>query len=155
MSSELSPLGGEFSCVSCGLVRAMALARMAASSASRSSVASVSAGGAKAISSCMGSEPPEAVCSVFAVRGGGIQVKTIGCRNQAKTKEAERTRCVDDTSIKITTRIVGLARVLPPVRLGGYEQFSRESLELNGRWYDELLVRDGRLAFRYSSSGFP
>ena len=81
MSSELSPPGGEFSFVSRGLVRAMALARMVASSASRSSVVSVSAGGAKAMSSCMGSEPPEAVCSVFVARGEGFQVKTIGCRS--------------------------------------------------------------------------
>ena len=69
MSSELSPSSGEFSFVSRGLVRAMALARMAASSASRSSVVSVSAGGAKSMLSCMGSEPPEAVCSVFTERG--------------------------------------------------------------------------------------
>ena len=46
MSSELSPSSGDFSFVSRGLVRAIALARMAASSASRSSVVSVSAGGA-------------------------------------------------------------------------------------------------------------
>lgn len=83
MSSELSPPSGEFSCVSIGLVRAMALARMAASSASRSSVASVSAGGKKAMSSGMGSELPEAVCSVFAGRGDRIQAKTKGCRRRA------------------------------------------------------------------------
>lgn len=81
MLSELSPSSGAFSFVSRGLVRAMALARMAASSASRSSVLSVSAGGAKAMSSGKGSEPPEAVCSVFAGRGGGIRVKTRGCRD--------------------------------------------------------------------------
>ncbi len=75
MSSELSPSSGEFSFISGGLVRAMALARMAASSASRSSVVSVSAGGAKVMSSGMGSEPPEAVCSVFAARGEGFKLK--------------------------------------------------------------------------------
>ena len=85
MSSELSPSSGEFSFVSRGLVRVMALARMAASSASRSSVVSVSAGGAKAMSSGVGSEPPEAVCSVFAGCGEGIQVKTGGCRISAKS----------------------------------------------------------------------
>jgi hypothetical protein len=42
---------------------------MAASSASRSSVLSVSAGGAKVMSLGMGSEPSEAVCCVFAARG--------------------------------------------------------------------------------------
>jgi len=84
MSSELSPSSGEFSFVSSGLVRAMALARMAASSDSRSSVASVSASGAKAMSLGMESEPPEAVCSVFAAGGGGIQGKTRSCRNAAK-----------------------------------------------------------------------
>lgn len=83
MSSELSPSSEEFSFVSRGLARAMALARMAASSASRSSVVSVSAGGAKAMSSCMGSEPPEAVCSVFTARGDGFQVETTGCRISA------------------------------------------------------------------------
>jgi hypothetical protein len=57
---------------------------MVASSASRSSVVSVSAGGAKAMSSCMGSEPPEAVCSVFAACGDRFQVKTRGCRSGAK-----------------------------------------------------------------------
>ena len=90
MSSELSPSSGEFSFVSRGLVRVMALARMAASSASRSSVVSVSAGGAKAMSSCMGSELREAVCSVFAGRGGGIQVKTKGCRRGAGCRVCER-----------------------------------------------------------------
>lgn len=84
MSSELSPSTGEFSCISSGLMRAMALARMVASSASLSSVESVSAGGAKAMSSCMGSEPSEAVCSVFAARGEGIQAKTGGYRGGAK-----------------------------------------------------------------------
>ena len=68
MSSELSPSSGEFPFVFGGLVRAMAPTRMAANSVSRSSVVSVSAGGAKAMSSGIGSEPPEAVCSVFAVR---------------------------------------------------------------------------------------
>ncbi len=84
MSSELSPSSGEFSFVARGLVRAMAPARMAASSASRSSVVSVSAGGAKAMLSCMGSEPLEAVYSVFTVHGRGTQVKTTGCRSRAK-----------------------------------------------------------------------
>jgi len=94
MSSELSPLSGEFSFISRGLVRAMALARMTASSTSRSSVVSVSAGGAKAMSSCMGSEPPEAVCSVFAGRGERIQVKTESCRGCAKRSEADGARDV-------------------------------------------------------------
>ena len=76
MSSELSRSSGDFSCVSGGLVRAMAPARMAASSVSRSLVLSVSAGSAKVMSSGMGSEPPEAVCSVFAASGKRIQVKT-------------------------------------------------------------------------------
>lgn len=67
MSSELSPSSREFSFLSGGLERTMALARMATSSVSRSSVVSVSAGGAKAMSLGMGSEPPEAVASVFAV----------------------------------------------------------------------------------------
>ncbi|WP_397542046.1 hypothetical protein [Roseovarius salis] len=76
MSSEQSPSSGEFSFVSGGLERAMALARMAASSASRSPVVSVSAGGAKVLSSGMGSELLEVICSVFAASGKGIQVKT-------------------------------------------------------------------------------
>lgn len=74
MSSELSPSSGEFSFVSGGLVRAMAPARMVASSASRSSVLSVSAGGAKVMSSGMGSEPREAICSVFAAWSKEFQV---------------------------------------------------------------------------------
>lgn len=73
MSSELSRSAGEFSFVSGGLVRAMTPARMAASSVSRSSVVSVSAGSAKVMSSGMGSEPPEAVCSVFASDGHNFQ----------------------------------------------------------------------------------
>jgi hypothetical protein len=77
MSSELSPSKGEFPFDFGALVRAMAPARMAASSVSRSSVVSVSAGGAKVIWSGMGSEPPEAVCSVFAGRSEGIQEKSI------------------------------------------------------------------------------
>jgi hypothetical protein len=56
---------------------------MAASSVSRSLVLSVSAGGAKMMSSGMGSEPPEAVCSVFAVCTKDFQAKTISCRNLA------------------------------------------------------------------------
>lgn len=92
MSSELSPSSGEFSFISRGLVRAMTLARMAASSASRSSVVSVSAGGAKAMSSCMGSEPPEAVCSVFAGRDEGLQAKTEGRRRREKISETGRLR---------------------------------------------------------------
>jgi len=92
MSSELSPSSGEFPFFSGGLVRAMALARMAASSVSRSSVVSVSAGGAKVLSSGMGSEPPEAVCSVFAGREGAFQGKTAGCRSGAKKGEGRRAR---------------------------------------------------------------
>lgn len=57
MSSELSLSSGEIPFVSIGLVRAMAPARIVTSSASRSFVVSVSAGGAKAMLSCMGSEP--------------------------------------------------------------------------------------------------
>jgi len=76
MSSELSPSNGEFPFISSGLVREMALARMVVSSASRSSVVSVSAGGAKVLSSGMGSEPCEAVCSVFAVRCRKFQAKS-------------------------------------------------------------------------------
>ena len=93
MSSELSPSSGEFSFIPRGLVRIMASARMAASSASRSSVVSVSAGGAKAMSSGMGSEPPEAVCSVFAACGGQLQAKTGGCRSGAKQNEIDRACC--------------------------------------------------------------
>lgn len=84
MSSELSPSSGEFPFIFSGLVRTMALARIAASSASRSSVVSVSAGGAKVMSSGMGSEPLEAVYSVFTGHGRGTQVKTTGCRSRAK-----------------------------------------------------------------------
>ncbi len=91
MSSELSPSSGEFSFGSRGLVRAMALARMAANSASRSFVVSVSASGAKAMSSGMGTEPPEAVCSVFAATGEGFQGKTTGGRNQASGRVLLRT----------------------------------------------------------------
>lgn len=92
MSSELSLSRGEFSFVSGGLVRVMALVRMAASSASRSSVVRVSAGGAKVLSSCMGSEPPEAVCSVFAACSARTQAKTMGCRSGAKKAEGRRAR---------------------------------------------------------------
>lgn len=101
MSSELSPSSGEFSFVSRGLVRAMALARMAASSASRSSVVSVSAGGAKAMSSCMGSEPPEAVCSVFAACCGKIQVKTGGWRKCEKLRVGERVRGLQALKVSV------------------------------------------------------
>lgn len=80
MSSELSPSNGEFSFVSRGLVRAMAAARMVISSASLSSVLSVSADGAKVMSLGMGSEPPEAVCSVFAAGGVRNQAGTGSCR---------------------------------------------------------------------------
>ena len=73
MSSEQSPSSGEFLFVSGGLERAMALARMVDSSVSRSWVVSVSTGGAKVRSSDMGSERPEAVCSVFASEGHDFQ----------------------------------------------------------------------------------
>jgi len=43
-------------------------------------VVSVSAGGAKAMSLGMGSEPPEAVCSLIPSLGRGFQVKTSSCR---------------------------------------------------------------------------
>ena len=92
MSSELSPSRGEFPFVSGGLVRVMALARMAASSACRSSVVRVSAGGAKVMSLGMASEPTEAVCSVFAGRQGVIQAKTEGCRSGEQLQEAKRAR---------------------------------------------------------------
>lgn len=59
MPSALSSSIGELSFVSSDLVCAMALARIAASAVSRSSLVSVSAGSAKVASSCMGSEPPE------------------------------------------------------------------------------------------------
>ena len=84
MSSELSPSSGDFSFISGGLVRAMALARMAASSPSRLSAVRVSAGGAKVLFSDMGSELPELVCSVFVGRSEGVQVKSMGCRSRAK-----------------------------------------------------------------------
>lgn len=92
MSSELSPSNGEFSFFFGKLERAMAVARMVDSSANRSSVVSVSAGGAKAMSLGMGSEPPEAVCSVFAARDMKFQVKTMGYRSCAKSKENDRSR---------------------------------------------------------------
>lgn len=97
MSSELSPSSGELSCVFDGLVRAMAPARMAASSVRLSSVVSVSAGGAKVMSSGMGSEPLEAVCSVFAARGDGFQGKSKGCRVSKKWRVSNRV-CIDGDS---------------------------------------------------------
>lgn len=75
MSSELSPSSGEFSFVSRGLVRAMALARMVASSASHSSVVSVSAGGAKAMSSGTADKLHKKFAQTVSATGGDINQK--------------------------------------------------------------------------------
>lgn len=67
MSSELSPRFGEFSFIRRGLEREMAIARIAANSASRSSVVSVSSGAATLmVVPDMESEPQEAVRSLVA-----------------------------------------------------------------------------------------
>ena len=124
MSSELSPSSGEFAFVSGGLVRAMTPARMAASSGSRSSVVSVSAGGAKVMSSGMGSEPPEAVCSVFAGLSRLNQAKTICCRSPAKPM-------VRDS--RFTWRTLARGAVQSQHRLAGLTQ----NLE-NGLWGQEV-----------------
>ena len=92
MSSELSPSSGEFSFVFGGLVRSMALARMMDSSANRSSVVSVSAGGAKAMSLGMGSEPPEVVCSVISGWVAEFQYNSDTCRKTSKSFKAKRRR---------------------------------------------------------------
>jgi hypothetical protein len=124
MSSELSPSSGEFPFDSSGLVRAMALARIVASSARRSSVVSVSAGGAKAMSLGMGSEPPEAVCSVFAGLARLNQAKTICCRSPAKPM-------VRDS--RFTWRTPARGAVQSQHRLAGLTQ----NLE-NGLWGEEV-----------------
>ena len=85
MSSELSASFADFSFVVGGLVRSTAAARIWASSASRSSVVSVSGGGAKlTLVSGMVGEPQELFCPVVAAMRKGFQVKTMGCRNGAK-----------------------------------------------------------------------
>ena len=105
MSSELSPSSGEFSFVAGGLVCAIAPARLAASSASRSSVVSVSAGGEKVMSSGMGSEPPEAVCSEFAGCNTRIQAKTVGWRGSAKLREPVRSRAASKVQDQLTYEV--------------------------------------------------
>ena len=93
MSSELSPRFGEFSFNFCGLERVMAAARICDNSASRSSVVSVSGGGAKVmVVSGLGSEPCEVVRTVVAACGRRFQGKTMGCRSRAQLQETHRVR---------------------------------------------------------------
>lgn len=81
MSSELSASCAEFSFIAGGLVRSTAVARIRASSASRSLVVSVSGGGAKLTSvSGMAGKPQELFCPVVAAIRKGFQVKTTGWR---------------------------------------------------------------------------
>ena len=109
MSGELYPSSGEFSFVSHGLAHATTLTRMVASSGSRSWAVSVSTGSAKVMSPGMASESPKAVCSVFAVRGRGIQIKTMDCLTGAQSSESHEMRrrrhTLSNDALKSTQRI--------------------------------------------------